>query len=71
MAQPVCSDRNASSASANVLTPSQAAGLRRAAGQRVDEMVELQPVRLGVPFEEERQRLVADDPLSAGKGDRA
>ena len=71
MARPVCSDRNAASASANALTPSLPPGRGGAPRVRVDEMVELQPVCLGIAFEKEGQRLVADDPLSAGKGDRA
>ena len=71
MARPVCSDRNAASVSAQ-RCPVPAAGLRRrSAGQRVDEMVELQPVRLDVPFEEEGQRLAADDPVRSGNSDRA
>jgi hypothetical protein len=54
------------------LEPVAAAGLRRrATGERVDKMVELEPVRLSVAFEEARQRLLADDPLGTGKGDRA
>ena len=52
--------------------PVAAAGQRwRAAGQRVDEMVELEPVGLGIAFEKERQRLFADDSLRADKRDRA
>src|SRR5439155_26654375 len=44
---------------------------RAAAGDRVDKMVELAAVRLGIPFEKETQWLVSDDPIVSGKGDSA
>ena len=44
---------------------------RRATGQRVDKIIDLEALRLGVALEEERQRLVAVDALRVGKGDRA
>ena len=54
------------------LDPVAAPGLRRrAAAERVDEMVEFQPIGLCIAFEKERQRLFADDSLRADKRDRA